>query len=189
MWVDESEEPHGLPALVFHLSVTSHQLYDLGQDMTSLWASVSSTIKRELDKMCSEASSRWDIPSHYYVPLQKREGQLRGSVARLVGVSEGQRGEGWELFLPQNLSLSLSSERLPWLLPGHCAALQHRVQCGFPGPVAGLPPQARSAESLFPFPSPSGPRFFPFPPAPLCSRQDSEGSPGTGGLCEGVEVM
>lgn len=142
MWVDESEEPHGLPALVFHLSVTSHQLYDLGQDMTSLWASVSSTIKRELDKMCSEASSRWDIPSHYYVPLQKREGQLRGSVARLVGVSEGQRGEGWELFLPQNLSLSLSSERLPWLLPGRLR----------PGPLSlcflSHPPLAH-ASSLF----------------------------------------
>lgn len=54
----------------------------------------------------------------------EERGTAEGSVARLVGVSEGQRGEGWELFLPQNFSLSLSSERLPWLLPGHRAALE-----------------------------------------------------------------
>lgn len=121
--------------------------------------------KMELDKMCSKASSRWDIPSYYCASIQvTAEGVSGWTGGGKRGTKRGRVG--------RSLSLRISlcpiyRKSFPGILPDHRAALEHRVQNGFPGPEAGLPPQARSAESLLPLPSPSGPRFFPFLPAPL----------------------
>lgn len=144
-----------------------------------------------LDKMRPQVASRWDVLGHCYVPVQeKREEQVRGSVAGWQGRARNEEGAGWG-----SRALSLRISPIPfirksslWLLPatvlaGPGAHWEAGSCVWFFWPEAGLPRWRCQPTLCFRFHFPSCPQFFPSPPSLQCPSQDSGDPPG----CEDSE--